>query len=120
MRSVSSKGSKLSSCGQRRLLSDWADAKADLRLRWAHMPFCWFCRALAHFIVIILALDFMMIFKGLFDLLISYYLGKVRSNILGKNTSILRKIFFKYLPFSNTTKAGRIHEACVQGHRSLY
>ena len=23
--------------------SDWADAQADLSLRWAHMPFCWFC-----------------------------------------------------------------------------
>ena len=29
---------------QRRLWSDWADAQADLSLRWAHMPFCWFCR----------------------------------------------------------------------------
>ena len=28
------------------LLSDWADAEADLR--WAHMPFCRFCHALAH------------------------------------------------------------------------
>ena len=27
---------------QRRLLSDWADVQADLSLRWAHMPFCWF------------------------------------------------------------------------------
>ena len=24
--------------------SDWADAETDLSLRWAHMPFCWFCR----------------------------------------------------------------------------
>ena len=23
--------------------SDWAYAHADLSLRWAHMPFCWFC-----------------------------------------------------------------------------
>ena len=29
---------------QRRLWSDWADAQADLSLRWAHMPFCWFCQ----------------------------------------------------------------------------
>ena len=36
------------SCGQQRLWSDWADAQADLSLRWAHMPFCWFCHALAH------------------------------------------------------------------------
>ena len=26
---------------------DWVDVQADLSLRWAHMPFCWFCRALA-------------------------------------------------------------------------
>ena len=33
---------------QRRLLSDWADAQADLSLGWAHMPFCWFCHEAAH------------------------------------------------------------------------
>ena len=33
---------------QRRLWSDWADAQADLSLRWAHMPFCWFCHDAAH------------------------------------------------------------------------
>ena len=33
---------------QRRRLSDWVDAKADLSLRWAHMPFCWFCHEAAH------------------------------------------------------------------------
>ena len=33
---------------QQRLWSDWADAQAELSLRWAHMPFCWFCHALAH------------------------------------------------------------------------
>ena len=27
------------SCGQRRLWSDWADAQADLNLRWVHSPF---------------------------------------------------------------------------------
>ena len=32
---------------QQRLCSGWADAQTDLSLRWAHMPFCWFCRALA-------------------------------------------------------------------------
>ena len=31
------------SSAQWRLWSDWADAQADLSLRWAHMPFCWFC-----------------------------------------------------------------------------
>ena len=30
---------------QRRLWPDWADAQADLSLCWAHLPFCWFCRA---------------------------------------------------------------------------
>ena len=28
--------------------SDWADDQADLSLRWAHMPFCWFCHEAAH------------------------------------------------------------------------
>ena len=32
---------------QRRLRSAWADAQADLSLRWAHMPFCWFCHVAA-------------------------------------------------------------------------
>ena len=31
-----------------RLWSHWADAQADLSLRWAHMPFCWFCHEVAH------------------------------------------------------------------------
>ena len=47
VRSVGSYGLKLSSCGQRRLWSDWADAQADLSLHWAHMPLCWFCHAAA-------------------------------------------------------------------------
>ena len=29
---------------QRRLWSDWADARADLSLCWAHMPLCRFCQ----------------------------------------------------------------------------
>ena len=48
VRSMGSYGPKFSSCGQRRLWSDWADAQADLSLRWAHMPFCWFCHEAAH------------------------------------------------------------------------
>ena len=33
---------------QRRLRSDWADAQAVLSLRWVHLSFSWFCRAMAH------------------------------------------------------------------------
>ena len=25
--------------------TDWADAQADMRLRWVHKSFCWFCCA---------------------------------------------------------------------------
>ena len=32
---------------QWRLWSDWADAQADLSLRWEYMPFCWFCHKAA-------------------------------------------------------------------------
>ena len=42
MRSMGSSGPKLSSCGQRRHKSDWADAQADLSLRWAHCHFVGF------------------------------------------------------------------------------
>ena len=37
---------------QQRLWSDWADAQADLSLRWAHMSGCWFCHVAAHISVI--------------------------------------------------------------------
>ena len=37
---------------QWRLWLDSADAQADQSLRWAHMSFCWFSRAQAHFIII--------------------------------------------------------------------
>ena len=40
--SMGSWGSNLSSCGQRRLWSDWADAQADLSLRWVHNHFVGF------------------------------------------------------------------------------
>ena len=44
--SMGSRGPKLSSCGQRRLWSDWADTQADLCLSWAHM-LCCFCHEVA-------------------------------------------------------------------------
>ena len=28
--------------------SDWADAQANICLRWAPMPFCWFCHEAAY------------------------------------------------------------------------
>ena len=31
--------------------SGWADAQADLSLRWVHMLFCWFCHDAAQFLV---------------------------------------------------------------------
>ena len=40
-RSIGSYELNASSCGQRRLWSDWA----DLSLRWAHRSFGWFCHA---------------------------------------------------------------------------
>ena len=40
-------GPNVSSCGQRRLWSDWADTYADLSLRWAQRSFCWFCHEVA-------------------------------------------------------------------------
>ena len=50
---MGSLGHNASSCGQRRLLSDWANAQADLSLCWAHGPYCWFCRAVAQMFIMI-------------------------------------------------------------------
>ena len=36
---------------QWRLWSDWADAQADLSLRWVHKSFCWLCRVAAHIMI---------------------------------------------------------------------
>ena len=38
--SMGSGGPSVSSCGQRRLWSDWADAQADLSLRWSQRSVC--------------------------------------------------------------------------------
>ena len=35
-------------CAKRRLRLAWASAQANLSLRWAHMPFCWFCHEAVH------------------------------------------------------------------------
>ena len=51
-RLMGSQGLTLSSSGQRRLWSDWADAQADLGLRWANMSFCWFCHDAAYLSII--------------------------------------------------------------------
>ena len=45
--SKNSQGPKVSSCGQRRLWSDWVDAQANLSLCLAHRSFCWFCHGQA-------------------------------------------------------------------------
>ena len=45
-------------CAQRRLWSDWTDAQADQSLRWAHMPFRWFCHEAAQkFLCLIFSLS---------------------------------------------------------------
>ena len=47
VRSVGSQGPKVSSCRRQRLIR-LGGYQADLSLRWAHMPFGWFCHAAAH------------------------------------------------------------------------
>ena len=37
--------------------SDWMNAQADLSLRWAHMPFCWFCQEAAQMSISSLWID---------------------------------------------------------------
>ena len=48
-RQISLASTKASSCRQQRLTAwAWAYGQADLNLRWVHMPFSWFCCAVAH------------------------------------------------------------------------
>ena len=42
--------------------SDWADAQADLSLRWAQGPFCWFCHEVAHIQKVLVASEINHIF----------------------------------------------------------
>ena len=55
---------------QRRLWSDWVDTHTDLRLRWAHRSFCWFCPAAAHFISLIARAGKQRLLSGYSELLI--------------------------------------------------
>ena len=48
MHCMGSYGPKVSSCRHWRFWSDWVDTQADLSLRWAHWPFCWFCHEVVH------------------------------------------------------------------------
>ena len=53
---------------QRRLRSDWANAQADLSLRWAH-SYCWFCHEAAHFFQILQIVDCLATFQRMFTTL---------------------------------------------------
>ena len=51
--SMGSLAPKLSSCGQRILWSDWANAQADLSLRWAHTHFVGFVMSWLIFVIML-------------------------------------------------------------------
>ena len=58
---------------QRRLWSDWADAQADLSLRWAHMSFCWFCHEVVNIFLFSFSFNGMgnLLWRGIFAIFIS-------------------------------------------------
>ena len=66
MGSMGSEGPNVSSGGQRRLLSDWADAQADLSLCWAHRIF--------FFLVNVLLVQFGLILHALISVLFLFFL----------------------------------------------
>ena len=57
MRPTGSQGPKVSSCGQQRLYSDWADAQADLNLSWAHSHFVAFVKSQLNYEFYVLHVD---------------------------------------------------------------
>ena len=63
MRLMGSQGPTLSSYEQRRLWSDWADAQADLSLRWAH----------THFVGFVMSRLIEVCWQQLFNLLVAPY-----------------------------------------------
>ena len=70
---------------QRRLWSDWADAPADLSLRWAHRPFCWFCHSAAHvWLWLSLALSWISTLKSLCLHQLSF---GYQNKVIGYNTT---------------------------------
>ena len=83
VRSVGSSAPKLSSCGQLRLWSDWADAQADLSLRWAHMPLCWFCHKAARMKLV--ELKFLKDFHWRLLILLSIGFVKYRSKVVSSS-----------------------------------
>ena len=80
---------------QRRLWSDWADAQADLSLRWAHMSFCWFCHEAAQFFLVAFLVStegcYLWLWHfmewGSFHCLLSYYAIFVRNKHLYQDNS---------------------------------
>ena len=71
--SMGSWGSNVSSCGQWRLWSDWADTQADLSLCWMHMLFCWFCPEAAQFFKTVIAKITMQCFLQIMLLFLEFY-----------------------------------------------
>ena len=57
VRPTGSQGPKVSSCGQQRLYSDWADAQADLNLSWAHNHFVGFVMSQLNYEFYVLHVD---------------------------------------------------------------
>ena len=80
-------GPNLSSCRQRRLWSEWADAQANLSLRCAHMPFCWFCHDAAHNTKV--KITYTVLFQSIGPLFLSKYCTK--SVKCAKSTTIFNK-----------------------------
>ena len=77
VRSVGSWRSNLSSCGQRILWSDWADAQADLCLRWVQSSCCWFCHEAAQMVIPDVYIELQ---KGYYDLDKTLYVRNINTS----------------------------------------
>ena len=72
---------------QWRLWSDWADAQADLSLRWAHIPFCWFCHEAAQVVLVDLSgMFFLLFWVASFE--------KTEIRLKSRNTKLIAMIMF--------------------------
>ena len=112
---VGSYGLKVSSCGQRRLWSDWADAQADLSLRWAHMSFWWFCHAAAQLSNFLIFKEYLLsaVSRSIWPVITKYWDGQIWRNSVDPDQTALKEQSDQdqhYLPFSEEQSLARILE----------
>ena len=87
--------------------SDWGDAQADLSLRWAHMPFCWFWHEAAQ-----ICSFYFYFFPYCTDT--GFFRNRYRLD-----DALIRRIKYMYYSLWGTSSFNRFHETSLQAAAAL-